>query len=1247
MKRWFNILRAALLMLLFGLLLFLTWILNTESGLRWTVEQAHPYLPGDLQLEQLRGRLSGPVDIATLSYRQDDGMALKIEQLHLDWSPSALLVGQLRFSDISAQRLTVDLPAAQPSGADSITALPRIAVPVSVALARLELHQIQIRRPEQPPISIDHLGLAASLHWDELKLKRLQLSALTARLEARGTAELSDMYRHDLSFNWQVEHTPVGRARGQATLKGDLDSTHLSHTLHQPISAHAELNLRDLLRRPHWEGQIKAEPFPLQALGPDLPQASLALDTRIQGDLQQQTLEGGFRSRSEQWSDIDAEFLLTASPDRIQVEQLLLRSPDDQRRVSLHGELQPQSKQGEFALAWHGIGWPLQGESQISSAHGSAYIKGGLEDYQWSLAGDLSSPHWNDSHLRGIGTGTLTGLDIIEARLLTLDGRITGPVKLDWAEGFSWQTTLTARGLDPGQRLAQLPGRINFKIDSKGDTQGGLSASLAIKQFDGRLQQRPVQLSGSLEWQDDTLSLHQLEFRSAESVVKADGAIGAQIQLDWQLVSPQLSQLHPDLEGSLSASGTLRGARATPLLQLQLSGQSLAWRNYAIGSIKANGEADLFRWQQVALQAHAQQLELAGQTLQSIAVDLNNEQGRQQLALQITHADAAIELHATGTLRQHTWHGQVHDVRITSPQFGDWAQRQAVELRLSEQQVVLQRMCLDSDAAHACLQIDYARQTWNAKLESTNFPLAVFSPLLKERMALSGEADFTLQASLNKQQQLRADGQVQLHPGSVDVRMLDNEMEHWDYQGGQANLSLNQDGLQASLQLTVTARDSLSVKAELPRFNALDFNPDTQPLKASASLKLDQLDLLQGMIYEARDIRGLLTLEASAHGTLGAPQVSGRLALEDGAMDIPRLGLHIKNINLKAEGNDRTLNYQLDAESGGGHVQARGETQLQPEAGWPTRIDISGKDLEVSSIPEARIDVSPELSIRIKGRRIDVEGTVRVPYAKLQPADISNAKLPSDDVRIEGAQSAPDEGWKIYSNIRLILSERVFLNGFGFEGRITGNVVLKSEPGKPTIGVGELSVVEGQYSAYGQRLEIVRGRLLFASSPLNNPGLDLRAVRRVQDVTAGVSVTGTLRNPKFDVFSNPAMGQTDALAYLLLGRPLEEGASSDGSLVAGAALALGLKGGDFLARKIGDRFGLDEVRVETSQSGQEASLLMGRYLSPDVYISYGVGLIDAVNTLRLRYEITDSWQLIAESGAEQSADLLYTFERGE
>jgi translocation and assembly module TamB len=258
---------------------------------------------------------------------------------------------------------------------------------------------------------------------------------------------------------------------------------------------------------------------------------------------------------------------------------------------------------------------------------------------------------------------------------------------------------------------------------------------------------------------------------------------------------------------------------------------------------------------------------------------------------------------------------------------------------------------------------------------------------------------------------------------------------------------------------------------------------------------------------------------------------------------------------------------------------------------------------------------------------------------------VSSAVRVSDDVVVVGEEQVVGNRWRVFSRVRLVLGERVHFFGYGFEGRLGGELLVEESTGQPTRASGEISVTDGRYRAYGQRLDISQGRLVFSGGPLISPGLDIRAERKVNSITVGILASGTLDRPQIKLFSSPAMGQTDVLSYLILGRPIENASSQEGQAMAKAALALGLAGGDRLARNLRERFELDEMRVDSAASGDQASLVLGRYLTPRLYVSYGIGLIEAFNTFVVRYQISERWQLKAESGEYQGADLLFTIDR--
>ncbi|MCO6414531.1 MAG: translocation/assembly module TamB domain-containing protein, partial [Thiogranum sp.] len=173
-------------------------------------------------------------------------------------------------------------------------------------------------------------------------------------------------------------------------------------------------------------------------------------------------------------------------------------------------------------------------------------------------------------------------------------------------------------------------------------------------------------------------------------------------------------------------------------------------------------------------------------------------------------------------------------------------------------------------------------------------------------------------------------------------------------------------------------------------------------------------------------------------------------------------------------------------------------------------------------------------------------------------------------------------------------------------------------------------------------LDIVKGQLLFGGGPVDNPGLDFAAERVVGDVHAGVRVRGTLKEPEVALYSDPSMSDADILSYITIGRPAAEAGDSGGS----TADALALASGSYLAGGIGESLGLDELKFESGGTLEEASLVLGTYLSPELYVRYSAGLGEGASRFEALYELSDHWSIRAQtSQVESAADVIFSFER--
>nr|WP_263858566.1 translocation/assembly module TamB domain-containing protein [Coralloluteibacterium stylophorae] len=311
-------------------------------------------------------------------------------------------------------------------------------------------------------------------------------------------------------------------------------------------------------------------------------------------------------------------------------------------------------------------------------------------------------------------------------------------------------------------------------------------------------------------------------------------------------------------------------------------------------------------------------------------------------------------------------------------------------------------------------------------------------------------------------------------------------------------------------------------------------------------------------------------------------------------------------------------------------------------------VTVQGENVTVANTDELRARASPDVSVRATEEALVVRGTVAVPYLRLDLESLESTTSPSPDVVVLDPVEETEEGAAAPLDIELTLAmgEDVRLSGFGFDGKLDGTLRVRQEPGREMLASGGLNVT-GRYEAYGQDLTIERGRLGWAGSPLDNPSLDVRATRAFEDqgITVGLAVRGTALQPTSEVFSDPAMDQSEALSYLVLGRPLRS-ASDDESQQLNAAAAALSAGSNLLAEKVGARLGLDEAGVSDSRALGGSALTVGKFISPRLYVSYGVSLLGTGQVLTFRYLLTRAFDIQIESGTiENKASINWRIEK--
>ncbi len=410
-----------------------------------------------------------------------------------------------------------------------------------------------------------------------------------------------------------------------------------------------------------------------------------------------------------------------------------------------------------------------------------------------------------------------------------------------------------------------------------------------------------------------------------------------------------------------------------------------------------------------------------------------------------------------------------------------------------------------------------------------------------------------------------------------------------------------------------------------------------KPLSGNFSLQGLDLSVARPFLPMVERLNGHLQGSGRLGGSLTEPQVDGDVQIRDGEVAGEQLPVSLEALQLQAHIAGDTA--QLDGTWKSGET---GQGRLSGTLGWAqglaVNVDLKGTNLPVTVEPYATLAVTPALKLHMVDGRLAVSGTVSIPKGSIVVRELPPSTIKvSDDAVIVGHQSEQGkEPLEIAMDINVdVGQDKLTFAGFGLTANLAGRVHV----GDNLDTRGELTLKDGRYAAYGQRLTIRRARLFFAG-PLDQPYLDIEAVRQVDDVIAGIRLTGSAEQPTSEVFAEPAMSQEQALSYLVLGRPLST-TGEDSNLLAQAALGLGLAGSSSLTGSVAKELGIEDFQLDTAGSGASTNVVASGKITEKLSLRYGVGVFEPANTIALRYLLSKKVYLEVASGVASSLDIFY------
>jgi translocation and assembly module TamB len=1027
-----------------------------------------------------------------------------------------------------------------------------------------------------------------------------------------------------------------------ASGRGDLDKLGITAEFTSPFQATFSGNAEDLDGAWHWSGKGKVRTLDLRAWGAGGTLGRIFGELSVKGDASGFEGRGpltseGLRAGAFQTLFVGnyADRVITAK--RIEVTHIASRAHVDGSgsigivaggpQLDLHGK-------------WRDFRWPLVGENVAMRSMSGEYAISGIRPYDVRTIGPLQPTGLEPMQVEMEGKLATDRLTVTSADVAAFDGHAVVSGEVGWSPQERWSVNGDAVGINPGLIREDLPGKLDFQFAAEGLGFGDDGDfSVDVRNLNGRLRGSPASGGGQIARQGKAWELDRVRLSLGRTNLSADGRIDEALNLRFAVDAADLSLLKQESRGKLRGQGTLRGTWMDPIVNAEFHGTGIEHEGIALESLDAKVDFDASGARASSVAVSLRNLLYKERTLAELAFTLEGSAAEHVAQIEAKATGLAFQSELDGAFAHGRWQGHLNKMNVTGSESLRLALAQPVDVTVSAEHSRIDWFCLTGEPAKLCAEADWKPEAWSSTVNASGLPMRTLTSGLTPSVDYRGRLTVTARAfgggAAPVQGNLRAD----LMDAAISHKLASGRTERITFGSGLVILNASDSTIDAAVTLDAGQIGTIKAKVEAQRSTA---RWEDMPIAGELHVQTAELGLITLYVPDIDRVAGQLVTDLSVAGTVGTPLLDGMLKLTDAELDLYQVNMAMRAAQLEARLARNGIDFDGSARVGGGNVSTRGHIEWRDAMPYG-KLALNGENLRIVDVPEAQIDASPALDFKIEGRRIEVTGAVKVPFAKIVPADLTNAVRASSDEMLVGAEPVdPAKRFEVITGIALTLGDKVSIDTLGLTARLTGTLTLRSGTDEITRGSGELSVEEGKYTAYGRRLDIERGRLVFSGGPVNNPGVDIRAIKQYPDVKAGVNVRGTLLQPRLSFFSEPSLPQSQIVSLILAGGSIESAQNRSNPNQAGNELLA--QGSAILAQQLGSRVGLEDVSLESDLDNQ-TSLVLGKYLSPRLYVSYGISFTEQLNTLKLRYTLSDRWTIKTEVGEARGADLVFTIEK--
>lgn len=848
------------------------------------------------------------------------------------------------------------------------------------------------------------------------------------------------------------------------------------------------------------------------------------------------------------------------------------------------------------------------------------------------------------------GTGNEHSINVLLFSESKKASNISGTVLLSWKDGIKWSTSLQLENINTRPLLLKGP-----MINSLSATSNG--------QLNKELK--------NISWQFSAKT-------SAGNIQSQGNYSHKSLSLNWDISNLNPQPFYPALQGTINTSGKWNNGKTSGMLSLS----RIEFQDTRINNLQGNWDIDVAKQIINLFTINFQGIGNPDTIIPSGRVNFGKTINRSSsfaINIKLDPDKAPLKsLNLTGNITKGS-----HDYSIHLKKFDinallkKWKLKKSVYFTLTPANQKTNTgmtwkqtpLCLVHKNAHLCEDSKSDATGWEAAIQAKNLPMENIKDVTNLKLPTNIDAKFYQKGD----DPLLGEAVVRIPKASVTFTEFDVEKEV-KLRNTRLAIKLLPEKIELNSSSSWEKSDYWKITGSMNRPGADEKKPNNN---INANIRFSAKDLgFINSLNEIADIHsGSIDGSIDISGNLSKPQVNGQINLNRANVEILPVSNTISNLHGRITLKRKSIAAKITGKTKTAPLTITADAKFGEESnGLSAKFKVFGKNIQLADSDNYTAVGTVNLTGALLHNNLSLKGEVDIPTATISPASVaaSAAVLPPD-VIIIGHEAK--KGMESTLNILIKLGRKVEIKTKELYARLTGELRITKEKESDPVGVGSIFIENGKVSAFDLKLQIAQNsNISFDNSPLTSPFINVKVFRVLKaggfgvstlsdntNLTVGISAMGRYENLAVTLYSLPVqLSQADILSYLILGHP--GNSSSPFNMAALMATVGSLSSGNLGAglgklMSIKKTLGFSELGVQSSLSldalgtpyGQDQSgFVVGRYITPSIYVRYISGISSQVNLFQLQYYFTPHWSVQLQSGNVETtnvegADMLYHF----